>query len=246
MIRTILADADAASAEMLRKQVELLCPQISVSDIVYSAGEARELVQKRRPDLIFLDQDMISPGDDDAWCANGHLHELILVSAQPDFSEAALRLDAGAYLFKPVQPNELANAVRQAQHYIELMRNHQENRDLLLKVIRHELPQDMIGIPTMEGIEFLHLGDIVRCEGLSGFTRIIMQEQESFLSSYNIGEFRKLLEPYGFFCTHKSHLINLMHLRKFKVEGTILMRDGSCVPVARRRRLEFLERVKHL
>ncbi len=246
MLRAIVADADPASAEMLREQLELLCPQVAVTGITHSAKSAWALMQEQPPELLFLDEGMIGPGDNGAWSANGHLQELILLSAQPAFGEDALRMDAGAYLFKPVQPGELANAVHQAQHHLELVRDYQENRDLLLKVMRHELPQDMIGIPTMEGIEFLRLDDIVRCEGLQGFTRVVMQQQENFLSSYNIGEFRKLLEPYGFFCPHKSHLINMRHLRKFKIEGSILMRDGSYVPVARRRRVEFLERIKHL
>lgn len=246
MIRAILADADHNAAEVLRKQVGTLCPQVSLSDMAYSAADARELAQQLTPELIFLDQGMIGPGDDENWNANGHQHELILLSAQPAFSEPALRVDAGAYLFKPVQPEELVNAVHQAQHYLDLLRNYQENKDLLLKVVRHELPRDMIGIPTMEGIEFLKIEEIIRCEGIQGFTRIFTTQQENLLSSYNIGVFLKLLEPYEFFSPHKSHIVNLWHLRKFKIEGSIIMRDGSSVPVARRRRLEFLERIKHL
>ncbi|MBK8703292.1 MAG: hypothetical protein IPN33_06475 [Saprospiraceae bacterium] len=54
MIRAMLADADQVSAEMLQKQVGSLCPQVSLSDMAHSSEDARELVQKLNPELIFL------------------------------------------------------------------------------------------------------------------------------------------------------------------------------------------------
>ena len=81
---------------------------------------------------------------------------------------------------------------------------------------------------------------------LSQFTRVVSTEGPGIISSYNIGKFADLLLPYGFFAPHKSHLVNMQHLRKYTVEGTILLRDGSAVPVSRRRKGAFLERVRHL
>ncbi|HRJ16530.1 MAG TPA: LytTR family transcriptional regulator DNA-binding domain-containing protein [Saprospiraceae bacterium] len=246
MMRAIVADADHASREALRGQVDAICPQVSVEGAANSAESAKQLMDEIRPELVFIDEGLIEWPHAEQWSPKGQFFELILLTSQPAFRKEALQLDTTAYLFKPVSDRELASAIHQSLHSIQLARDYRENREMLIKVIHHELPQEMISIPTMEGVEFLRLDEIVRCEGLQGFTRIVIEEQESFLSSYNIGEFRKLLEPFGFFCPHKSHLINPQHLRKFKMEGTIVMRDGSCVPVARRRRLEFLERVRRL
>lgn len=246
MMRAIVADADHASREALRGQVDTICPQVSVEGVANSAESAKQLMDEIRPELVFIDEGLIEWPHAEQWSPKGQFFELILLTSQPAFREEALQLDATAYLYKPVQPQELAPAVHHAQHYLELMRDYRENRDLLLKVMRHEPPHDMIGIPTMEGVEFLKIDEIIRCEGVQGFTCIVTAQQENLLSSYNIGVFRKLLEHQGFFSPHKSHLINLCHLRKFKIEGSIIMRDGSCVPVARRRRLEFLERVRRL
>jgi len=119
-------------------------------------------------------------------------------------------------------------------------------RQLLAQLHRQSPPNNLVGIPTMEGMEFLKIDEIIRCEGLHQFTRVVITEGPGIISSYNIGKFGELLLPYGFFAPHKSHLINLQHLRKYTVEGTILMRDGSVAPVSRRRRGAFLERVRHL
>ena len=76
-------------------------------------------------------------------------------------------------------------------------------------------------------------------------TRIITNTKTDIISSYNIGEFKKLLEPYGFFVTHKSHLINLTYVKHYRREGTIILKDNSSVPVSKRRKAIFLKQVIH-
>jgi two-component system LytT family response regulator len=77
-------------------------------------------------------------------------------------------------------------------------------------------------------------------------TRVITRDKTDIVSSYNLGEFRKMLEPYGFYSPHKSHLINLNYIRKYHKEGNILMVNHSYVPVAKRKKKEFLNQVKHI
>lgn len=103
----------------------------------------------------------------------------------------------------------------------------------------------LVGIPTIDGLEFLKAKEIIRCEGMQRLTRVFTAG-DTITSSYNIGEFCKLLCSYGFFSPHKSHLINLQYLRSYRIDGVIILRDGSHVPLARRRREAFLERVRHL
>jgi two-component system LytT family response regulator len=104
----------------------------------------------------------------------------------------------------------------------------------------------LIGIPTMEGIDFLHAHEIIRCEGLQKCTRIVSTRNTTMISAYNVGEFRKMLEPLGFFSCHKSHLINLVHVKRFTREGFIFLSDSTAVPLARRKRPEFLQSLRHL
>ncbi|MFZ2899160.1 MAG: LytTR family DNA-binding domain-containing protein [Saprospiraceae bacterium] len=104
---------------------------------------------------------------------------------------------------------------------------------------------NLIGIPTTNGMEFLKAKEIIRCEGMQRLTKVYTVDGV-IISSYNIGEFYRMLFPFGFFSPHKSHLINLQHLRSYRMDGVITLRDGSQAPLARRRREAFLERVRHL
>ncbi len=116
----------------------------------------------------------------------------------------------------------------------------------LEQLLQEKNVDKLIGIPTLEGFDFIAVKEIIRCEGLQKCTRIVTTSKTDIISSYNIGEFRKLLEPYFFFSPHKSHLINLAFLKKYKREGTIMLRDNACIPVSKRKKSEFLELVIHL
>ena len=52
-----------------------------------------------------------------------------------------------------------------------------------------------------------------------------------------------MLEGYGFYTTHKSHLINTSLITRYMKEGTVVMDDGAEVPVARRKRDAFFASV---
>lgn len=114
------------------------------------------------------------------------------------------------------------------------------------KILNERVKNALVGIPNIEGFDFVFVKEIIRCEGLQKCTRIITTSKTDIISSYNIGEFRKLLEPYHFFSPHKSHLINLAFIKKYKREGTILLQDNSSIPVSKRKKNEFLELVIHL
>lgn len=116
---------------------------------------------------------------------------------------------------------------------------------MLQNLINPNSPSNKIGIPTARGLEFLEAGNIIRCEGVQRCTKVV-SHQNSILSSYNLGEFRKLLESYNFYAPHKSHLISLDHIVRYDKEGFIEMSDQEQIPVSRRRRQEFLEKMTRL
>lgn len=124
---------------------------------------------------------------------------------------------------------------------LEFLKNKIENLEALIKD-----KERVVGIPTIDGYEFLFPNEIIRCEGLQKCTRILTSTKTDIISSYNIGEFKKLLESFHFYAPHKSHLINLAYVKKYKREGIIILRDNTQIPVSKRRKGDFLEMIHHL
>lgn len=113
---------------------------------------------------------------------------------------------------------------------------------------RFPLPHTrLVGIPTIECMEFIDTEKIIRCEGLQKCTLIVTTEKTDIISSYNLGKFADLLKENGFFQCHRSHLINLKFVKKYTREGYIIFNASSKpVPLARRRKSDFLNQIKHL
>lgn len=105
----------------------------------------------------------------------------------------------------------------------------------------------LVGIPTMDCMEFIDTEKIIRCEGLQKCTLIVTTEKSDLISSYNLGKFVGLLKENGFFQCHRSHLINLKFVKKYTREGYIFFNASSKpVPLARRRKYDFLNQIRHL
>jgi len=100
-------------------------------------------------------------------------------------------------------------------------------------------------VPAVDGLEFITISNIMRCEGVDGYTKIVLKEGGTLLSSHSIGHFNKMLTNNLFYHVHKSHLINLDHIKRYLNEGYVLLDDGSKIPVSRNKRADFLEKLKN-
>lgn len=149
-----------------------------------------------------------------------------------------------ACLHKPLYEEELLITLLNGRHLIELRRTLEDQARMLAQVLTHQGNPGMVGIPTEAGMEFLMAEEIIRCEGLNKYTMILTTSGTKLVSSYNIGEFAKILLCHGFYSPHKSHLVNLRCIRRLTDENQIILRDGSQVPLSRRRRLDFLQRFR--
>ena len=63
-----------------------------------------------------------------------------------------------------------------------------------------------------------------------------------------LDDFEELLAPHRFERVHMSHLVNLLHVRKFlnRDGGTLVLSDGSTVPVSQRKRQQVIEAIGRL
>lgn len=239
-IGSIIIDQEPASCSFLKKCLLSKFPEIAIQGEASNYCEACELIEKVSPDLVFSDVKLF---DQIRNHQAGGVFETVYISDRSEDAIQAVWQDACGFLLKPLNLNDIVTSVGCAIR--KLLARSSLGR--MGSSDSTSLPHtQLIGIPTIEGFEFVHVHEIVRCEGLQKCTRIVSSRKTNLISSYNIGEFKKLLEEFGFFPCHKSHLINLMHVKRFTREGFVFMSDNSAVPLARRKRPEFLHVLKHL
>jgi two-component system, LytTR family, response regulator len=247
MIKTILLENETKELNILETKIRQCCPYLEVNGVAQTAEGAKVLLENKAPELAFINPDI--PLFDLPDIHNGKSEpgmELIFVSDSPAHTLDAIHSHAAGYLFRPINDDALINAAERAREHIVLKKERAWSEKLLEKLLKEKKASELIGIPTMEGYEFVSANEIIRCEGLQKCTRVVTTTKTDIISSYNIGEFIKLLGPYHFFSPHKSHLINLAYIRRYLREGTIVLKDKTSIPVSKRRKNEFLNRVVHL
>jgi two-component system, LytTR family, response regulator len=246
MISTIIIENNPQALAALKTKIEHCCPYLDVNGVAQTAGQAWSLLQHQTPKLAFVNPEVPFFRMPNNQTVSSHDMELILISDTPAFVLEAVQMQAVGYLFRPIEEETFVSTVVRAKERILVKEESKRNKQLLEKLIVEKKTEELIGIPTIEGYEFIKANEIIRCEGLQRCTRVVTVTKTDIVSSYNIGEFISLLEPYHFFSPHKSHLINLGFVRKYLREGTIVLEDKTCIPVAKRRKSEFLNLVTHL
>jgi two-component system LytT family response regulator len=242
-IRAVIIDREPNVSSFLRNCVQSTFPDISIRGEAFDYVDAAALLRAVNPQLVFSNIDILNK----MRTTQDFSHfGVVCVSEQIEDAIPAIRQNACGFILKPLNVSDVVISVGSA------IRNFSERCDF--SDVKMEMSPDspslphtkLVGIPTMDGIEFLCADEIVRCEGLQKCTRIVSMRRDNLISAYNIGEFKKLLGEYGFFPCHKSHLINLMYVKKLTREGFIFLGDNDAVPLARRKRIEFLQHLRHL
>lgn len=233
MINSLLVESNNFAYSKLIEKVKEFCPSINLIEQTACPISASDILLKKNTNLVFLPFKKIEYLNQFPPSS----FEVICIGENKINAFEAIKHNAVGFLIPPFKREDIVlcvnNAIRRLQANIELNNSQSKNNNLL-------------GIPTMEGLEFFAVNDIIRCEGFQKCTRLITTCNSRILSSYNIGEFKKILTPHNFYMPHKSFLINLSHIKKYHKEGTIIMSDGQGVPVSRRKKSEFLKQVFHL
>ena len=247
MINALLIDVDEQASALLENQIKNYCPHVCIGGKLRTLENLSELVINNNTNLLFL---MVHNSLQEGLVYLKEILkydlELIIVSKFKALAIESMNSCSSGYIQTAENLEGLLTAIKNAWERIK-DRDENSKRELFLEELSAKLLlDDMLGIPTTKGLDFFRIGNIIRCQGMQKWTQIVTTEKSNIVSSYNLGEFRKILEPLGFFSPHKSHLINLNYIKHYNREGTVIMTDEKGVPVSKRKKKEFLNRVRHL
>lgn len=244
MIRTIIIDDETDGREALKLAIENYCPEISIIDLCPNADDGIKSIRHHAPDLVFLDIQMPYKSGFNLLEELGAFDfEVIFVTAHERYAIKAIKFSALDYLLKPVDIDDLQKAVQKAEYRIKHKgyRNHYAS---LLKNIKYgSKPMDKLAIPTMEGIIFEPVDNIIYCEADGNYTKIFMKGNRKLLVSKNLKDFESILEDSGFFRIHHTYLINMKHILQYvKGDGGYVILEGNHhLDVSRRKKEAFLQ-----
>ena len=228
MIKAIIVDDEKDAVTGLNALIKEFCSDIDIIGKAHSVVEASEVINKKNPDLVFLDVEM--PGG-----SGFELLELfpekrfkvIFTTAYDKHAVKAIKVSPVDYLIKPIDPDLLIEA-------IERYKKQKEESSIRLKTLNNK-----IRIATASNIILSDVADIVNIEADGRYAKVFFANGTNSFISKNIGEFEKELEPYKlFFRIHRSNLINVKHVKQ------IIRQDGGYVQLSNNQKIEISQRKK--
>lgn len=239
-MKAVIIEDEERSKIVLQNLLENYCPDVEVVATADAVTTGVKAVNSHHPDILFLDVQINGgTGFDILEQLENPKVAVIFTTAYDQYALKAFKFSAIDYLLKPIDIDELKSAVGKVN-----MSGRQEEDQYkiqnLLSNIKNPAEDPVLLVSTSEAVEFVRIRDIVRCEAQGAYTQLFLRDTRPVMVSKVIKEFEFLLQEYGFYRVHQSHLINLKEVRKYvKSENYLLMRDGAQIQLARSRKDEF-------
>jgi two-component system LytT family response regulator len=243
LLRTIIIDDEENVRRTLQKLLKSYCPNVKLVGEAEGVETGKNAIKKHLPDLVLLD---IKMDDGTGFDLIKQLEpvdfKVIFITAYDEYAIHAIKFSALDYLLKPVDPDDLVEAVNRAEKLV-LKELNQQLDALADNVATHDRLKKKIILKTFDHIHLVNVSDIVYCESDNNYTRFHLANAKTILVSTTLKEYEGMLSEYGFFRAHRSYLVNLGYIETFeKAEGgAIILRNNIKVPVSSRKKEQLLE-----
>jgi len=246
MIKTLIVDDEEKSRITLKNLIAMYCPDISIINMCDSVDSAYFSIQNEMPDLVFLDIEMpFQNGFKLLEKIDNPSFNVIFTTAYDHYAIKAIKYSALDYLLKPIDSDELVNAINKISAKQVVASPKKQNIEMLLSNLKTKGNNAIIAVPTFEGLQMINANDIIRCVADENYTHIFLKNKSKLTISRILKEYEELLSDFNFFRVHNSCLINLSHVVKYiKGDGGyVVMTDDSIVEVSRRKKTDLLSKL---
>lgn len=247
MIRAVYIDDELHCLERLSR---LLLPYntdtIQLVGMAQSVDEGICLIEREKPDLVFLDvQIHQQTGFDLLQQIRPVTFDVIFTTAFEQYAVQAFKFSAIDYLLKPVDPDDLRQALAKLAPKQSITSKLSQIDTLLYNLQQRQESAKRICVSTSTGYTFVDVKDIIRCQSDINYTTIFLNDKTKIVASKTLKEFEEVLRDADFFRVHNSHLINLAYLKSYHKGkgGSVIMVDNTEIDVSTRRKDEFLKRI---
>ncbi len=246
MIRTLIIDDEKNNRQLIADLLQKHFPHVSVIGEADGVASGLKSIRQLTPDLVLLDIRMEDGDAFDLLNQIGNINfKIIFITAYEEYALKAIKFSALDYLLKPVLLDELKSAIGKAEKQIlkdlniqltELSNNLQTNQ------------HKRIVLRTAEKLQLIPVKEIIRCAAERNYCMFFLENGKKIIASCPVKDFEDMLSEQGFFRIHKSHLVNLSFVDSYiKADGgSVVLTDGTELPVAMRKKNQLMELFENL
>lgn len=247
MINCVIIDDQPMWHEAIKDLLEENFTDVKILGDAFNGKDGIKLIKKHLPQFIFLDVEMPGMTGFEMLTQFESINfEIIFVTAKDKYTLQAIKSSALDYILKPVTLKDLKHAVERVRKKVQPQLSQIE---ILLKNISEKKePLKRIALPTLDGLIFIQVDDIVHCDADDNNTMFYFNNGKNLLVTKTLGDVEDLLAGKDFCRVHNSHFINLNHIKKY-VRGNggyVVMSNSNTISVSRARKEDFLKMVSRV
>lgn len=245
-IKALIIDDEPQARILLKHLIIENCTQVEVIGECQDLPNAVKAIRKLKPDLVFLDIEM--PGHSglellDFFDEDEMNFGVIFTTAYNQYAIKAFKLSAIDYLLKPLDADELMEAVKRFE---KRSTSKEELVELKKQFTLGANAPKRIAVPVGQTVKFIDTDSIVYLKAESSYTEIMYNETEKLLVSRTLKNFEEALknDP-NFFRCHKSYIVNTLFLVDYVKSdgGFLILKNNIEIPISSDKSEEFLEKV---
>ena len=245
-LTAVIIDDELKGRNVLRDKLQEYCPQVEILGEAENGEKGLRLIETHHPGIVFLDIEMPRMNGFEMLRHLGSKDfHLIFTTAYDQYAIQAIKYAAFDYLLKPVDIEELQLAVQKIEQSRQPDKT-AERLTLLRENLTDEFHLHKIAVPTMEGLLFFNLSDILYLKADSNYSTLYFSDRTKLLTTKTLHDFEELLPPKTFFRPHHSYIVNMNHIKRYirGDGGQIEMLNGDFVDVSRRKKEAFLRMIR--
>lgn len=224
-IKTIIVDDEPSAVKLLSAMVESYLPALKVVDTANNVLDAVQAIKEYQPDLVLSDIEMpVHSGLEllDFFEEQEIDFKLIYVTAYNQYAIQAIKLSALDYILKPIDPEELINAVK------KLEKTDIKNKVKVLKEnLQNDKPKKLV-IHQKQSIRIINIDDLI-CIKADGAYSVLVTQDDKLIVSQSLKQLEEQLqEHHKFIRCHRSYIINIECVKEAsKSRGKITLSNGE-------------------
>lgn len=245
-MQVLIIDDEKQAREALRSMLTDYCSSVTIAGEADGVVSGVEAIRKIRPDLVLLDIQMKDgTGFDLLDKVKNPGFRLIFTTAHDEFALRAFRYHAIDYLLKPIDPDQLIEAVEkiaESNTGSPLM----DQISSLFESLEGKR-MEKLALPSQEGISYLKLDDILYLKADGNYTMFYTISGNKEMVTKALKDYEEMLPEDTFFRIHQSYIVHADQVKQFRRdESIVLMTNNDQLPVAKRRRQDFLNWLKDM
>lgn len=247
MKRALIIDDENRTRDLIAKMINSFGLDIEAIPAGENVQSGIAAIEELKPDIVFLDIQMPDgTGFDVLKSVKNKNFEVVFITAHEEFAIKAIKFSALDYLLKPIDPVELKLAVEKAIKAVDDKKEESQFEALQYNIQPNQ--KRRLVLKTQESVHVIELDEIIRCEADRNYTSFFLVGGKKILVSKTLKEYETLLSPHNFLRIQQSHLINLDYVDRYDKGngGSVVMKDGSEVPLSPAKREIFFKILENL